>query len=185
MCVSRAIKKERMTKESAFVARAAYTLSALLILLPLADIALGFLPLQVNSVRWRIGVTGLTTGALLMPLIGLFLALSTAHLKGDRGVLMPLSIIAVVAAVILYAAMVMFTLDTLQLRNEVDPRARHMYDRAAAKGIITQLITASALMFVGLSSLRTAKTATRQGRQRPVVKPAGPIIGRSDVTTEA
>ena len=71
-----------MTRQYSFASRAAYALSSLLILLPLADIALGFFPLQPSSLRWRIGVIGLTIGALLMPLIGLFLALVTAHLSG-------------------------------------------------------------------------------------------------------
>ena len=171
-----------MTREASFAARTAYTLSALLILLPLADIALGFFPLQFDNIRWRIGVTGMTTGALLLPITGFFVGLVTAHLKGDTGVQTALSILLLVGGLILLAASAMFTLDTIQMRSEIDVRGRHLYDRAALKGIVSQLLTASALLFVSISSLRTARALTRQARHRGDAKP-GPIMGRTDVAT--
>jgi hypothetical protein len=176
--------KEFMSRESQFAARAAYALSALLLILPLADIALGFFPLQFDNLRWRIGVTGMTTGALLLPITGLFVALVTAHLRGNRKTQLTFASLAVVGGLLIFAASVMFTLDTLQMRPEIDIRGRHLYDRAALKGTISQLITAGILLFVGLSSLRTSRSLTRQARGRPEVKPA-PIMGRADVAQSA
>ncbi|HEY0304464.1 MAG TPA: hypothetical protein VGC44_05810 [Longimicrobiales bacterium] len=173
-----------MTRESAFAARTAYALSALLILLPLADITLGFFPLQFDNLRWRIGVTGMTTGALLLPITGFFLALTTAHFREDRGIQTGLSILLLVGGLLLFAAAAMFTLDTLQMRGEIDARGRHLYDRAAIKGIISQVMTASALLFVSISSLRTSRSITRQSRHRPEPK-TGPIMGRSDAAAGA
>lgn len=172
-----------MTREASFAARTAYTLSGLLIVLPLADITLGFFPLQIDNLRWRIGVTGMTTGALLLPITGFFLALCTAHLKGDRGVQTALSILLVVGGLVLFAASGMFTLDTIQMRGEIDERGRHLYDRAAIKGIISQILTASALLFVSISSLRSARSATRHTRKRGENTPAAPIMGRTDLAS--
>lgn len=171
------------TRETAFVARAAYALSALLLLLPLADITLGLFPLQFNNLRWRIGVTGMTTGALLLPITGLFLALSTAHLKGHYRARTILAVLAILGAVFLFTTAVLFTLDTLQLRSEIDQRGRHLYDRAAVKGILAQLLTATMLMFVGISSFRTAKAAGRSVRPRMESGPVPPVVGRPDVAT--
>lgn len=172
-----------MTKQHSFAARAAYALSTLLILLPLADIALGFFPLQPSSLRWRIGVIGLSIGALLMPLIGLFIALVTAHLQGHRRFQTVLGALTVVLAIVLLSASLLFTLDTLQLRKEIAEGVRHVYDRAAIKGVISQLFLVSVLMFVGISSLRTTR-ATRPLPSRPSPRP-GPVIPRVDATVGA
>lgn len=167
-----------MTRQYSFASRAAYALSTLLILLPLADIALGFFPLQPSSLRWRIGVIGLTIGALLMPLIGLFLALVTAHLSGHRRLQTVLGAVTVVIAIVIFSASLLFALDTLQLRKEIAEGVRHVYDRAAIKGVISQLFLVFVLMFVGVSSVRTTR-ATRPLPARPSPRP-GPVIPRVD-----
>ncbi len=173
------------TGEYSFAARVAYALATLLLVLPLADITLGFFPLQFDNLRWRVGVTGMTTGALLLPITGLFLALVTAHVQDHRRVQLVLTALTAIGALLLFAAAAMFALDTIQLRGDIPQAGRHLYDRAAGKGVLSQLLTAAVLLFVAISSFRAVQAAARLARERQPEVKVGPIMGRPGTPTSA
>lgn len=160
--------------QSAFIGRAAYALALVMVVMPLSDIALGLAPLQFGSIRWRVGATGLVTGALLLPVTGLFLALTAAHFLQHRRTQFLLTAIAGIGAIAMLVALVFFTLDTLQLRNDVNPARWKMYDRAAIKGIVSQILLVLLLGLMSIGGWRASRAVgranrTNQNRTEPVV----------------
>ena len=149
-----------------FLAWIAYALAALFVILPLSDVALGVLPLRFGNMRWRIGTTGIVTGALLFPMIGAFLGLSASHVFGHRRMQYFIAGSLGLLALVLILVVGMFALDTMQVRREVDTRQRHLYSRAAIRGVVTQIMTIFVLGLMSVTSLRASLASARRLRAR-------------------
>jgi hypothetical protein len=162
--------------QGAFLARIAYFLGITLFIVPLADIAIGLLPTQFGNVRWRVGATGLFTGALLLPIIGIFLALVAAHTQHHRRTQIFLTIITGIGALILFLLLGMFVLDTLQLRNEVAQDRRTLYDRVSMKGVLVQLMLVIALAMMSIGGWRASRAVARAARSKEGRGEATPIV---------
>lgn len=150
----------------AFLYRVGYVVALALIVMPLSDIMLGILPMQFGSMRWRVGATGLFTGAALLPICGLLLALTISHVRSQRLMQYFLATCAGIAGLALLAIVGFFVLDTLQLRNDVNPQRTKLYDRATIKGVISQLLLVVSLIWMCLGSLRASLAARRTERAR-------------------
>lgn len=162
---------------SPFLYRVGYLLAACLIVLPLSDVSLGILPLDFASIRWRVGAIGLVTGAALLPVLGLFLAMAIAHLARHPVRQYLLATIAGLAGVALVVVLGFFVLDTLQLRNDVNPQRLKLYDRATIKGALSQVLLAVTLLWMAAGSLRASLAARRAERERQ--KTADPVVMRA------
>ncbi len=168
--------------EPAFLYRVGYLLAVTMIVLPLSDIALGLLPLQPESMRWRAGATGLIIGASLLPVSGLFLALVISHLRHQRALQYVLAILAGVGALALIGAAGLFLLDTLQVRNEVNPQQVKLYDRATVRSLLCQLLLVGVLLWMCVGSLRVSIAASRTERARKK-DPRTAIVTAPNLTT--
>src|SRR5687767_7460280 len=62
---------------------AGYVIAVLLCIIPMLDILVQGYPPQTEDTAWRVGVASRFTASLIMPLLGLFIAAVTAHVRAD------------------------------------------------------------------------------------------------------
>lgn len=110
----------------------AYAVAFLLAFFPLLDTALSVFPPNLGEVAWRFGAAGLFSRALMTPLLGLLLAFAVALLLEHRKVLRGLSILSGLTSAVLLGTIVLFLLDALQMRSQVQPHAKVAFDIASA-----------------------------------------------------
>lgn len=154
-----------------YLAVPAYLVASLLALFPLVDTALSILPLRVGEVSWRFGATGLVSRALMTPLLGVLLAFAVALLLEHRRVLRTISVLMGVAAAALVGAFLLFVLDFLQMRGQVNPQARVAFDVASLVALgkyALGLIVALAFAVAGWKASRRGRAAARRGHTAPL-----------------
>lgn len=115
---------------------AGYLIAAGLVLAPLAETLVSIWPLQLATVSWRFGATGLISRGLLTSLLGLLLTGGIALAVGHRRLLIFLSALCATAAVFLFAGTILMVLDTVQFRASVNPEAKTGFDMAAVGAVI-------------------------------------------------
>ena len=113
------------------LAHAGYLLAASLFAVPLVDAILPLLPLRVGDERWRWSAVGQVSNLLLIPLIGILLAIAVAAATNDRRVRHVIGIVCGLLALALAIMSVSFVLDYLQIRTAVIPRLRHASSMAS------------------------------------------------------
>jgi len=118
----------------------AYAVAALMVLIPVVDTVFALLPMHPGDVAWRFGAIGLGSQLMLSPLLGALVAFVTAALLGHRGGLRALQILCMVAAVLILAAVVLFVLDALQTRHQVQPKAKFAFDKATATALLKYFV---------------------------------------------
>lgn len=133
-----------------------YVIAVLLVLLPVTDFVSNVWPLQPGDFRWRFGMTGLLSGFLLTPLLGIVLAALVAAITDDLRVLRLASVVAAVGAVILVVLVALFALDVVQLRPEVPADRRGPFDFANVRATIKHLLAAASLGWLAARGLRAA-----------------------------
>ena len=106
----------RPTNVSAWAIRGLYVLAAMLVFWPLADLVTNTWPMQPANFRWRYGFAGLLGGFHLTPLFGYVLAMYVAIWRGQPRMLRVVAVLGYAAALLLVLVMIMFPLDTLQVR---------------------------------------------------------------------
>lgn len=148
-----------------------YLVALLCMLAPPLDLAFSLPSIDVSNVRWRFGAIGLVTGAAVLPLVGLLLALITAVASGHRWMYRIFAGLGVLGALLLTAALGLFALDSLQVRGSVTPNALRRFDLTVAKAAITQVAQIVILGVVLWTSMRAAR---RSGR---VAKASAPSEG--------
>ena len=138
---------------------AAYVVSAALILFPLTDTFTSLYPWNIGEPRWRFGAVGLLSSALLIPMLGVLVALVTATVLEQRMARRVLGILCIAGAVVCLGALGSFALDALQPRAAVRPEMQLSFKVAAVSG--TNCIWSGALM--GWASRK--KFGLRSGRR--------------------
>ena len=155
-----------------------YPLAIVLVVLPLADVMIGLIPPRFGQMQWRVGATGLVSGAMLFPLVGFVAATASAHLLGHRWTQRVLAALSVVVGLGFLVALVLFAFDVIQIRRNIPAQNQRAYDLAAAKGFITQAMLAGMFFALGVVSFRysrlAAKRAARAKRSDAV---AAPVLG--------
>jgi hypothetical protein len=94
-----------------------YAIALLLVVLPLLEFTLTIWPMRPGVVMWRFGSYGLLTQALMLPTVGVFLALGLARFLGHRRMQIVLGAIAALVCVALLGGAALFALDSLQARS--------------------------------------------------------------------
>lgn len=113
------------------LARAGYLLAASLVAIPLVDAILPLLPLRFGDERWRWSAVGQVSNLLLIPLVGILLAIAVTSIVNDQRVRRVIGIICGVLALVLAIMSLSFLLDYFQIRNAVIPRLRHTSSMAS------------------------------------------------------
>ncbi|HUF64627.1 MAG TPA: hypothetical protein VMM17_01495 [Gemmatimonadaceae bacterium] len=137
----------------------------LLVIVPLADRALNWGSIQPGSAPWRFGAVGSLSEASLLPVLGLFLLFSIAHLHGSILLQRVLETVTLIAAVLTIAVMALFVLDALQMRGAVsDAIAR--FDRIVLRVFAGQLMALLFVILLPITSIRARRRLPPSARHR-------------------
>lgn len=136
------------------LALTSYAVAALLIAIPMADTVLAVLPLRPGEVAWRFGALGLGSQAVMTPLLGGLLALVTAAVFEHRRGVRTLQILAVLAAVLLLAASVLFVLDAAQTRASIRATAKGVFDKASVVALVKYFVGVAVSVAFALAGQR-------------------------------
>jgi hypothetical protein len=159
------------------VAWSLYAIGTLIFLAPLGDLAASVGSLNPGAVPWRFGVAGLLSGALVLPMVGLGLWLAAAALLEHRGFLRALSVLAAILFLVVVVTLVVFALDTLQVRVQVRPDARPAFDLAALKAALTFLLEGVVLAVLTVNLHRAARAV--KGTQHARRAETSPLLVQS------
>jgi hypothetical protein len=156
------------------LARAGYLLAALLVIIPLFDATMQVWPLRLSDERWRFGAIGSFSNLLMVPMLGLLLAIGIATLVDGRRVKRVVGAICAVLAVILAAMSVLFILDYFQVRTIINPRMQHATAVASTTAMVKNVLS-----IITLALLSRAGFA---GPKAVVAKRVGPVTEQPSST---
>jgi hypothetical protein len=142
---------------SRFLFKALYAAAVLVLIDQAAELLASLYPFEVGSVRWRFGAFGLiigrTTTAVLVDALILIAAVGLGH----RTVLRVWGGLHFVVAVPLAAGLVMFLLDTLELRRSVVPEVAGTMVLASARAAIVVVAALVYAIGAGIAAFRAIK----------------------------
>lgn len=158
--------------KSRYLIATGYWLAVLLLVLPLLERVVPLLPVQPLSLRWRVQALGSLSQTLLLPLLGVALAVGTAALLQQRRIVRTLALFAYAGALLLAGVAVLFALDVVQYQTAIG-RDLEKYYRAAALTYLTCYFLGIAFLFwLGAVSWRAARRSRRVGApRRPMAEP--------------
>lgn len=149
-----------------------YLLAAMFIILPLVDTLVGVWPIRLSEVSWRFGVAGLYAQVLSSVMLGLTLILVVSLIAESRVVSKALAATAGVAALAMAVASVMFVLDAMQMRAQVNPQALRGFDMASALALFKYGLAATVASVLAFAGWRAG-----QASSRPVAtRSAAPLV---------
>jgi uncharacterized membrane protein len=158
------------------LARAGYLLAALLVIIPLFDATMQVWPLRLSDERWRFGAVGSLSNLLLVPMLGLLMAIAIATLTDGRRVRRVVGALCGTLALILAVLSVLFILDYFQVRTIVTPKFQHATAVASTTAVVKNVLSIITLVllcragFAGPKAVAVRKTA-------PVKEPSStPLI---------
>lgn len=154
------------------LARAGYLLAALLVIAPLVDGTMQLLPLRLDDERWRFGAVGSLSNLLLVPLLGLLLAIAVATFTDARRTKRVIGSLCGVLAFLLAAMSVLFILDYFQVRTIVTPKFQHATAVATTSAIIKNVVSIIALVLLSRAGFAGPKATVARKVAPPVTGPS-------------
>src|SRR5262245_3727133 len=128
---------------------AIYAVALILLVSPLIDLIGAVWPARFGEVSWRFGAFGLTTTALVSPILGLAMlkvgGVVLEHRRFVRGV----AWIDLILLLLLLTGVVFFALDYLQLRSTLATSSLSQYDLAGFKAAANGLLEVIVLTWMG------------------------------------
>ncbi len=146
-----------------------YTLSLLLVALPLVDTTASLAPLRPGDPTWRVGAVGLLSRSLLLPAAGALLAYVTARRLEHAKVLRALATISAAASLALLAAIGLFALDALETRGLVDPGERRALDIVSLIAVAKLAAFLFLAIVLALAAWHSARRTARERRETPTL----------------
>lgn len=163
------------------LARAGYLLAAALVIIPLVDSALPLLPLRLGEERWRWGTVGQLSNVMLVPLLGLLIAITLATLTDGRRVKRVVGAVCGILAVLLAVMSVSFILDYFQVRTLANPNAQHAMAVASTTAFIKNILSIITLALLTRAGFAGPKVVTtvKQTRttENATLAAASPLLG--------
>lgn len=161
-------------------ARGLYPVGAALVLFPLSDIVSRMIPSNFGTLQWRFAALGLSMSSLSVLIIGVTLLGVVAAIRGNRGLLRTLSIFSWVIAAALVGSLVLFSLDTLQMRGSVQPAAKPQLAKMALSAAVAG--TLHLIAFVGLGIAAWRATRRSAATEAATASPESPVLVYSGAT---
>jgi len=158
---------ERRLTDLRTLAWPVYVAGALTALLPLADLLASVWPVRMGQLEWRFGTIGLLSGFTLSPVLGLVMCVAAAAALEHRLVQRILAALAMVSAVVLIGATVIFAFDWLQFRAAAPEEARSGMDTGSIKAVIKHLLVAGGLIWLAIAGWRVGRPEHRARRHQP------------------
>jgi hypothetical protein len=165
-----------------------YLIMATLIVLQIIDVGVRSWPFRMQSPTWRLGYIAASAGAAATPLLGLLIVFGIAVATDDEAAAYVVALVSALAAALCVVGAGVFSLDLLQVRNEVRSGLAGQYEIGSMWVAVRVLVTAASFVVLAVSAWRAAKSAARHraieqpiGRAGFLVSPAHarPTIARS------
>ncbi len=154
---------------------AAYPIFLVMALNPIITLLVTRWPLKFDSLAWRFFFGGqLISDAMPYHATALALLMLLATLLGHRNVVRAVAITALVSAVVIGVAVMMFGLDALQMRRTIPQGGKPQFDAAGLKTLVLSVTLAPALLWMAIRAFG----ATRGTVARTVASDAGLVVGR-------
>lgn len=134
-----------------------YGLGLLLVTLPPLEPVVTLLPAQPDDVRWRLRAFGAMSPALLLPTVGLMVAVGAAVLLEHRRTVRLLAAVALFGGLAVGTAGVLFTADLLQYRSAVDEQLQEFYRVAGVVYLVSYALCSVFLMALGAVAWRASR----------------------------
>ncbi|NJD19649.1 MAG: hypothetical protein FIA95_10265 [Gemmatimonadetes bacterium] len=152
----------------------AYLLAAILIVFPAIEVVAAIWPARFGDITWRVTSVNVLSGAVLLPLLGLFLAHALSIFLEQWRVVKVLSWINVALAVILVLGLGVYALDASGLRAETPRTAQFAFDLRVVVSFARYglgLLTLAALVY-------SQRRALRELRRRAQIAEAERMAGQ-------
>ncbi len=140
--------------------------AVLLIVVPAMELADAVWPVGLGNAEWRFGAVGLLSNTLLEPLLGSAIIIVVATLSDKRRILVNMSVINGLAALLLFVAIPLFMLDSIELRSRVPPEATLRFDVAASKAVFVHGLAVIVLAGLSFAGLKSSKRLDRHSKDR-------------------
>lgn len=150
----------------------AYAVAALLVLTPTGDFLSGVWPWRPGALDWRFASSGLLSGFLLTPLLGILLAVGVAAARGHERVLRVLGLLTLIAATLWLLILAAFILDAVQLHASIPEAQRRSFLDASIKAFIKYVLSCTVAYLLGIRAFRLGRRRAPQ----PVAAPRGTIV---------
>ncbi len=145
---------------------ALYPLALVLCVVPFAETAAGLWPANVDSPAWRFGAVGIFLSFFGSTLLGLLMAVATAHALGHRIASRVLGVVAALLALFLVIICGSFALDVLQVRTIVRLQARRGFELTSAKAMVMGLMSLVTLVLTAIAAFGSAAVDKDRARRR-------------------
>jgi hypothetical protein len=146
------------------VAGPTYLFAFIAVLVPVLDWILGAWPMQFGEVAWRFSAVSLLSRATMFPLLGLLLAFGAALLLEHRRVLRVLSVLNGLLAFVLVVGVILFILDTLQVRVQVAADARTRFYMGSLMALAKFGFAFLLLLALSVNHWKAASVLSKTGR---------------------
>jgi hypothetical protein len=150
----------------------AYAVAALLVLTPTGDFLSGVWPWRPRALAWRFASSGLLSGFLLTPLLGVLIAVTIAALRGHDRVLRVLGLVTLIAATVWLLILAAFILDAVQLHASIPEAQRRSFLDASIKAFIKYVLSCTAAYLLGIRAFRLGRRRAPQ----PAAAQRGTIV---------
>ena len=128
---------------------AAYLVMVSIAVFTVIDVTLAVWPLDPSQAAWRFGAVGTLTRHLISLLLALLLTVGVASVAGHRGVLRVCGALCAFLVLALLPVMLLFLLDTLQLRATLQPAVLHAFDLSAAAALFKMVAVMAVALVLG------------------------------------
>jgi hypothetical protein len=140
-----------------------YFAAAALILNSFAQFTIQVWPFKLSELNWRVGATGLVMDVLMSSVLPLALIHVAAFLNGDRKLLQLLRWVALVAGLATIGLLLMFLLDSVQIRAQLPQNVKMNFMKVALRaGFVGVMMT---ILYLWLSTAM-GKVLKSQGTAR-------------------
>jgi hypothetical protein len=155
-----------------------YLLALLLIVGPLSEWLVIVWPIHAEFAQARFGAIGILGERLVLPVVGLFVAILAATLLGQRraqGILATLSFLIAPAVA---ALAIELALDGLQLRRTVRADVLRSFDWSLARTVLLLLYAAVVAIVLGWAALKVrGKKPSSRAEPAPLIRSRGTAKG--------
>jgi hypothetical protein len=145
-----------------------YVVAIALILLPTLDFVFSVPPAQFSSVQWRFAAFGMLSEVVMMPVIGVALAVAVAGFLRHFHVVRLLVFLCLTLALLLIVASLGFVLDVLQLQGTVPQEGRPAFNSAWIRALSKLALLALILAYLGWRARRTIPARARHRTPKTV-----------------
>lgn len=153
-----------------------YLVAFALICIPVLDALMQVLPFRLHDPKWRFGAFGLLSNGMMIPVTGLLIAFVASTMYEHRLFQRILGLLSLVAAVVVAVALVVFGLDALQIRQQVQPAAQLAFRVASTTAVAKAILGILTFGGFALAAFKAPKLPRREKGSK-----AGMIIGAAPV----